>query len=46
VSCCGVDIQTAFLPMKGFNGRSYLQEIRSALCAASSLLDAARQAGH
>jgi hypothetical protein len=46
VSACGVDIQTAFLPMKGFNGRSYLQEIRSALRAASSLMAAARQAGH
>jgi hypothetical protein len=46
VTCCGVDTQTAFLPMNGFNGRSYLQEIRSALRAASSLLAAARQRGH
>jgi len=41
-----VDIQTAFLPMKRFNSRSYLQEVRSALRAASSLLAAAQQAGH
>jgi hypothetical protein len=46
VSCCGVDIQTAFLPMKDFSSRSYLQEIRSALRAASSLMAAAREAGH
>jgi hypothetical protein len=46
VSCCGVDAGTAYLPMKEFGGRSYLQEVRSALRAASALLAAARQAGH
>jgi hypothetical protein len=46
VSCCGVDARTAFLPMMYLGGRSYLQEIRSALRAASSLMAVARQAGH
>lgn len=46
VSCCGVDVHTAVQPMKDFGGRSYLQEIRSALRAASSLMTAAQQDGH
>jgi hypothetical protein len=46
VSACGVDAGTAYLPMKEFGGRSYLQEVRSALRAASALLAAAHQAGH
>ena len=46
VACCGVDAGTAYLPMKDFGGRSYLQEVRSALLAASDLLAAARQERH
>jgi hypothetical protein len=43
VLCSGVDAKTAVLPLKNFGGRDYLQEIRSALRAASALLTAARQ---
>lgn len=44
VRCCGVDPQNSFLPGGSFTGRSYLQEIRSALLAASRLMTAAREA--
>jgi hypothetical protein len=44
VHCCGVDAETSFLPGASFSGRSYLQEIRSALRAASELMAAVRQA--
>jgi hypothetical protein len=44
VHCCGVDAEGSFLPRASFSGRSYLQEIRSALSAASGLMAAARQA--
>jgi hypothetical protein len=43
VYCCGVDATSSYLPPASFNGRSYLQEIRSALRAAAQLLAAARQ---
>lgn len=46
VSCCGVDGSNAYLPMRAFGGRDYLQEIRSALRAASALMAAAHQAGY
>jgi hypothetical protein len=39
-----VDAEGSFLPGASFSGRSYLQEIRSALSAASELMAAARQA--
>lgn len=42
VYCCGVDAASSFLPGKTFSGRSYLQEIRSALRAAAALMKAAR----
>lgn len=45
VYCCGVDAASSFLPGTVFSGRSYLQEIRSALRAASQLLSAVRKAG-
>jgi hypothetical protein len=45
VYCCGVDGATATLPLRAFNGREYLQEIRSALLAARELVAAAQQAG-
>jgi hypothetical protein len=45
VYCCGVDATSAALPLRTFSGRSYLQEIRSALLAASALMAAAQQAG-
>jgi hypothetical protein len=45
VYCCGVDASSAALPIKQFSGREYLQEIRSALLAASGLMAAAQQAG-
>lgn len=38
VHCCGVDAESSFLPGLSFSGRSYLQEIRSALLAASRLM--------
>jgi hypothetical protein len=44
VHCCGVDASSSYLPGLAFSGRSYLQEIRSALMAASELMTAARQA--
>jgi hypothetical protein len=44
VYCCGVDADNSALPGRTFGGRSYLQEIRSALLAARSLMDAAHQA--
>jgi hypothetical protein len=44
VYCCGVDAASSFLPGATFSGRSYLQEIRSALRAAAQLLSAVRQA--
>jgi len=40
VYCCGVDAANSFLPPNPFSGRSYLQEIRSALGAASDLMTA------
>jgi hypothetical protein len=43
VSCRGVDPASSVLPPADFSGRSYLQEIRSALLAARELLAAARQ---
>jgi hypothetical protein len=43
VYCCGVDASSSYLSPASFNGRSYLQEIRSALRAAAQLLTAARQ---
>ena len=42
VYSCGVDAANALLPAKAFGGREYLQEIRSALRAAATLLRAAR----
>lgn len=42
VRCCGVDAENSFLPGLSFSGRSYLQEVRSALLAASRLLTAVR----
>ncbi len=44
VRCCGVDAASSFLPARPFSGRSYLQEIRSALCAASDLMATAQTA--
>jgi hypothetical protein len=44
VYCCGVDAANSYLPATSFSGRSYLQEIRSALRAAAQLLAAARKA--
>ena len=44
VRCCGVDAKSSFLPGLSFSGRSYLQEIRSALLAADTLMTAAREA--
>ena len=44
VRCCGVDAKSSFLPGLSFSGRSYLQEIRSALLAADTLMTAARDA--
>jgi hypothetical protein len=41
VYCCGVDAASSLLPGKTFSGRSYLQEIRSALRAAAELMMAA-----
>jgi hypothetical protein len=43
VYCCGVDATSSYLPPASFTGRSYLQEIRSALRAAAQLLAAARR---
>lgn len=45
VRCCGVDAENSFLPGLSFSGRSYLQEIRSALLAAAQLMTAAQEAG-
>ena len=45
VVCCGVDAESSFLPGLSFSGRSYLQEIRSALLAAARLMAAAQKAG-
>ena len=42
VYSCGVDAASSLLPAKAFGGREYLQEIRSALRAAATLLRAAR----
>lgn len=44
VYCCGVDAAHSFLPAATFGARSYLQEIRSAVCAAADLLTDARRA--
>jgi hypothetical protein len=44
VYCCGVDAASSYLPAMSFTGRSYLQEIRSALRAAAQLLAAAQKA--
>jgi hypothetical protein len=44
VYCCGVDAASSYLPAATFSGRSYLQEIRSALRGAAQLLAAVRQA--
>jgi hypothetical protein len=44
VYCCGVDAANSYLPPASFSGRSYLQEIRSALRAAAQLLAAAQEA--
>jgi hypothetical protein len=44
VRCCGVDPRHSFLPGASFTGRSYLQEIRSALLAAARLMTAVRAA--
>jgi hypothetical protein len=44
IRCCGVDGQHSFLPGASFTGRSYLQEIRSALLAAARLMTAVREA--
>jgi hypothetical protein len=41
VYCCGVDADSSALPAAPFSGRSYLQEVRSALLAASELMAAA-----
>ncbi len=41
VYSCGVDVASALLRRPPFSGRDYLQEVRSALCAASLLLRAA-----
>jgi len=43
VRCRGVDAENSFLPGVSFTGRSYLQEIRSALLAASRLMTAVRE---
>jgi hypothetical protein len=44
VYSCGVDMEFSLLPRATqFGGRDYLQEIRSALCAALALLRAARE---
>lgn len=43
VYSCGVDPAGSLLPAKTFSGQEYLQEVRSALCAASTLLKTARQ---
>jgi hypothetical protein len=43
VYCCGVDAASSFLPARSFSGRSYLQEIRSALGAASKLMAAVQK---
>jgi hypothetical protein len=44
VYSCGVDPAGSLLPAKAFSGQAYLQEVRSALCAAAALLATARQA--
>ena len=41
---CGVDAENSFLPGVSFTGRSYLQEIRSALLAAARLMTAVQEA--
>jgi hypothetical protein len=46
VSCCGVDAASSYLPAATFGGKSYLQEIRSALLAAGALMaEAHKRAG-
>ncbi len=45
VYCCGVDAARSYLPARSFGGRSYLQEIRSALRAAADLMTTAQAAG-
>jgi hypothetical protein len=45
VACCGVDAATSVIPPATFGGRSYLQEVRSALRAAGELMAAAQRAG-
>jgi hypothetical protein len=45
VYCCGVDAANSVLPGRIFRGRNYLQEIRSALLAAMSLVAAVRESG-
>jgi len=44
VHYCGVDARSSFLPALSFSGPHYLQEIRSALLAADTLMTAAREA--
>jgi hypothetical protein len=43
VYCCGVSVENFAIPGNPFSGRSYLQEIRSALLAASGLMAAAQR---
>lgn len=45
VRCCGVDAENSFLPGLAFTGRSYLQEVRSALLAAARLMTALQGGG-
>jgi hypothetical protein len=45
VYCCGVDAESSFLPGLSFSGRSYLQEVRSALLAASEIMTAVQKTG-
>jgi hypothetical protein len=42
ISCTGVDPATAYLPFQPFSGCHYLQEMRSAFCAAAELIRAVR----
>jgi hypothetical protein len=44
VYCCGVDAATSVLGLRAFGGRDYLQEIRSTLRAAVTLLKSAQEA--
>ena len=44
VHSCGVDAASSLVPVRGFGGRDYLQEIRAALRAALALLQQAQAA--